>query len=161
MALFFLLFNKDCYYLSDYITGILLSAIFSFIAFVFLSMFFSLIIAPTKPVLVSIEERRIFSLERTSELGGSFVLGSGYVDTKKYYYYYAASGESDGAIKLYQSPLDKTSILLGNDNPALIQEHTYRRSSRFGLQLIDFLAGDRTQYKFFVPKNTVVLDFKP
>ena len=89
----------------------------------------------------------IVSLERDSEISGSFVLGSGHVDTKQYYYFYTV--DTEASIKFYtlESVDVKYTRIVEDDS---VTPCVYKRKK---------LKEWEEYYTIFCPVGTIVKEF--
>lgn len=105
----------------------------------------------------------IVSLERGSEIHGSysggFFLGSGYVEGTPHYFTYIEVGKNE--YKLYSFKTDKcTLVLTDNETPHVISTHTYFKNDRMmrWFKLDPDYYG--STYRIFVPSKTIIREFK-
>ena len=105
----------------------------------------------------------IVSLNRDSTLNGSFVLGSGFFNEQHQYVYFAKRTNDNGLVKGFKSV--NNSIIyeqdLGKKSPHIVWEVTTSRiKPEYRLWGINFILADSySNYRFYVPKNTVIKEF--
>lgn len=110
-------------------------------------------------------EANIISVERSSEVSGHFVLGTGYIESNPVYYYYIGS---NGNYQLHWSKATSTSISERDSSTKLIQYKEYTKNyilrfltSDYPFVLSDeFSCGDHRDV-LVVPVNSIRREFHP
>lgn len=96
------------------------------------------------------------SLGNNTSISGDFFLGSGSIEEKEYYFFYVNTVKGMRKMKL---PIDKTYIIETDDRrpeAVEIQEWVDDKDLFFK----DLIGYTTDHYKLYVPKGTVIRDFK-
>lgn len=97
-----------------------------------------------------IDDQNLKAISVSSNINGSFFLGSGSVDEESVYYYYAAQ---DGGFVLQNVPTDDALVIEDSSNPRI---ESYTSVSKNSLWY--FGQGDRS-YKIYIPAGSITNQF--
>lgn len=114
----------------------------------------------TEPKKIEIFKEDIYSLNNSSELSGSFVLGSGIIKSSGQYTYFIEN--EDGSKQRKSIDSDDTKLYEGFDKPYFEEIRCESGSSysfKTGFFVDDDICSSRIERKLYVPKNTIFLDF--
>lgn len=95
----------------------------------------------------------IVSLKDSSNISGSFFLGTGSIDQKQYYVAYVTTTNQGNTFKQIKIPVNKT-IIEENNN------QTPRIVSKWKISGYISKTKTHTHFKIIVPKNTIIKQFK-
>lgn len=101
----------------------------------------------------------IVSIERSQQTSGSFFLGTGNVNSTAYYFAYV--NEKDGLL-LTRYRTDETFIVEGSGPPRVksYDEHCYQWLKSFLLNDRYYYTKHNVKHQIYVPKNTILKEFK-
>lgn len=133
----------------------MLSILMSFCSFIGLLILTFLFTLGAEQEFVFIDKTPIFAIEYSSELSGSFFLGSGSFSSKNEYYYI---GEYKGGKKIYNTPQDLSYVLEDNNkSPSVEIQRTEFKNSWLQKNIPNMHT--KTEYKFTIPKNSIKYDY--
>lgn len=99
----------------------------------------------------------IYSLRVNGTVSGSFFLGSGYIGSSNKYYFYTKG--NDGRFLLESSWTNNTYLIETDKAPKRTQQKIHYKSPEW-LCPFDLAEDEWTSVDLYVPKDTVIKDFK-
>ncbi len=100
----------------------------------------------------------IISLGNSSQISGSFFIGSGSIRQQEYYFTFIK--DSDGAFLRKQIPVLDSRIFMTNDQKPHIFWQKIKYKTPFWFSIIDCVPSKDTKIDIFVPENTIVQKFE-
>lgn len=100
------------------------------------------------------EEYPIYAFQNTTQLEGSFFLGSGYINEENTYIYLTKT--EDGGVQLKSVPANKTTVYETKETPKLIKYDAQYVSKIARFFLIPM---HPMQYKIYIPENSIIYNY--
>lgn len=106
-----------------------------------------------------VSETPIVSLDRGKTLEGSFVLGTGSIDSHISYYYYLEVGEGEYEMDKISTRNTRVIIAEGHDDPMIVEYKTYHENK--WVDILFGLSASETFFRILVPNDAIEKTISP